>query len=407
MPDESTPVVEGFFAELGASRFFSEYWPGTPCQEHGDPDRLHALFRSPLLADFEALAQNYRGPTFYFAREASAMRPIDRPPAQLYREGRTIYFGNVEPFIHGASEFLRGLERELGVKPGCARIGVFASPQDDGATIHYDTNDVFSIQIKGDKQFNIAPVKELSYPAGTQYSQGTAPLRYHYPQMQHGFPDPSSAEYECVDMKPGTVLYMPRGMWHHTFASAESIAVSIIVNPPLAVDMILEHLKVTLLQKQEWREPVYGIWNETPPASSKQKVASLIEELRTVTQNLDVESVVRSADDQNLRLDSIDENTRFQTIPTASFQFQKTGEDTQVTVIVTDLAMGARNTGSITVNDATRKILEWISCRRAPFSTQQLASEFNVSTSDVCALLRILCASEVLMPLWFDLIQDP
>jgi hypothetical protein len=193
-------------------------------------------------------------------------------------------------------------------------------------------------------------------------------------------------------------------MWHHTFASAESIAVSIIVNPPLAVDMILEHLKVTLLQKQEWREPVYGIWDELPPDPSKQKLESLIAELRTVTQNLDVDSVVRSTDDQNLRLDSIDESTRFQTIPTASFRYQKTGEETQVTVIVTDLAMGERTTGSITVNEATRKILEWISSRRAPFATQQLAAEFNVSVSDVCALLRILCASEVLMPLWFDVI---
>ncbi|NIP47098.1 MAG: hypothetical protein GWN21_12820, partial [Gammaproteobacteria bacterium] len=53
---------------------------------------------------------------------------------------------------------MRKLELELGVNEGCARAGVFASPTKCGISCHYDSVDVFSIQLQGTKKFDLAPV---------------------------------------------------------------------------------------------------------------------------------------------------------------------------------------------------------------------------------------------------------
>ncbi len=400
----SRPIIDGLFNVLTASKFIADFWPNRAVHTHGNVTRLPSVFSSELLGDFTALAQRYRGPAFYFDAENGVMRPVDRPPLQLYRSGRTIYFGDVEPFIDGVTVFLREFEQELGVNPGCARMGVFASPQNDGATIHYDTNEVFSIQLIGSKQFHIAPLKELSYPAGLQYSTSTAPEKLHYPQMQNGFPDPANAQFECVNMEVGSVLFMPRGTWHHTSAdSSESLAVSIIVDPPLAVDMILDHLKITLMQNQEWRKPVMGCWDSSDlPDQTKKTLGTLIQQLQSVTQNLQQESIVQGAGNHQLWFDKINQETRFQVIPTATMVFQEVGDHTQVTIKVSDISRGERQTGSVKVDAGIRKLLEWMLDRKQPFTAVQLAAAFNENPGEIIGLLQGLAASEVLMPLCYD-----
>jgi hypothetical protein len=82
-----------------------------------------------------------------------------------------------------------GLERNLGIPPETARIGVFASPPGDGASCHYDTEDVISIQLTGSKAFHVAPVGEVPYPLGMRYSPGSAPDADLYPQVAGRFPE--------------------------------------------------------------------------------------------------------------------------------------------------------------------------------------------------------------------------
>ena len=404
MPDHPSPILQRLFQGVGASTFLEDSWPQKTFHQHGNASRLPPLFKSPLLKDIQALASQYRGPTFYFAGESGAMRPIDRPALQLYRDGRTIYFGNVEPFVEGATAFLRAFERELGVNPGCARIGVFASPQNDGATTHYDTNEVFSIQIAGNKKFHIAPLAELSYPAGMQYSRATKPEKSHFPQMQNGFPDPANAEFECVEMEPGSVLFMPRGTWHYTSAtSSDSIAASIIIDPPLAVDLVLDHLKLTLMQDQKWREPILGCWNNTDISGETQlKIDNLIDDMRSVVENLNADSIIRNAGSSDIWLEKINPDTRFQTIPTASMEFKDMEGHCQVTIRVNDLSQGDRITGTVRIEGGIKAVLEWILERKQPFTARHLATVFGANATELLGLLHGLCVSEVLMPLWYE-----
>ena len=183
-------IIQSFFHGLGSDAFMAAHWPAKAYHEAGEPGRLPPVFQAPILHDLELLARVYRGPTFYFSGEGLVLQPVDRPPMDLYRAGCALYFGDVAPFVRGSRIFLNALESELGVAPGCTRMGVFAAPRDDGAATQYDTNDVFSVQLSGEKAFYVAPVKEVPNPAGMQYSTNTTPRPFHYPQMTAGFPDP-------------------------------------------------------------------------------------------------------------------------------------------------------------------------------------------------------------------------
>lgn len=400
MPSAQGTIIQQFFSGSNRDAFMSEYWPRKAFHEHGSVQRLPPIFSAPILRDFESLARVYRGPGFFFAGEGSVLRPLEGPALDAYRAGHTVYFGDVAPFVRGSRIFLAALEKELGVTPGCARLGVFASPKNDGAAVHYDTNDVFSVQLHGNKKFNIAPVKELSNPTGMQYSRGTAPRPFHYPQMQLGFPDPSEAEFDSIDMSPGSVLYMPRGTWHFTEASVDSVAVSIIVNPPPAVDAILEHLKFTLLQESRWREPLYGAWREDGKVAAYQHIDNLLGELNRLVGSLTPAQIVESSSNLHHRLNLIDEDTRFQVIPTARLSIDTgPGDSCQIRILNEDLIGGERETLNIRTDNVTSDLIGWIADRKGPFSARDIG--FRGSFSELSELLRTLCRGQLLMPLWF------
>ena len=395
-------IIQSFFSTLGSDGFMAQCWPGTAHHEDGGPARLPPIFKAPVLNDLEMLASVYRGPAFFFAGAGSVLQPVNRPPLELYRAGCTLYFGDVAPFVRGSRIFLGALESELGVAPGSARMGVFASPRDDSAAAHYDTNDVFSIQLAGRKKFNIAPVKEVVNPAGMEYSTNTTPRPFHYPQMSAGFPDPSNAEFQCVDMSPGSVLFMPRGMWHYTQASQDSIAVSIMINPAPAVDAILEQLKFTLLQDPQWRAPLYGAW-DPGDMEGRRNLQELLEDLRRAAARLTPAQVMQGGAGLGYRIDHIDENTRFQKIPTARIESAPVGEGSiQVKVVNDDLDRGRRETLDITVRAFEADLIEWLASRAGPVFGRDIAAHNDSSFRQIADMLKTLCRGELLMPLWFE-----
>jgi hypothetical protein len=402
MTDNIRNIIQSFFGSLGSDAFMGEYWPRIAYHEHGEVHRMPPVFQAPLLTDLETLSRIYRGPGFYFAGEGSMLRPLDRPALELYRTGHTVYFGDVAPFIRGSRIFLGALEAELGVNPGCARMAVFASPQNDGAAVHYDTNDVFSVQLAGQKQFNIAPVKELVNPTGMQYSTNTTPRPYHYPQMAAGFPDPADAEFAGIDMTPGSVLFMPRGTWHYTEASQDSVAVSIIIDPTPAVDAILGQFRFILLQDPRWRAPLYGAWDQSNPESDND-LKELLAELRRAADKLTPEQIMYGNSNLGYRLDRIDENTRFQVIPTARMKRFAIGPySSLIKVTNDDLDRGSRETLSTTVSETVADTIEWLAAQRGPVSAREIAAHADITFPEAIELLKELGNGEFLMPLWFD-----
>jgi hypothetical protein len=77
---------------------------------------------------------------------------------------------------------------------------------------------VISVQSEGAKRFYIAPMPEPRYPYGKQYGPGYNAYEDLYPQMAAAMPKVVNIEFQCVEMRPGSVVFMPRGMCHRAEA---------------------------------------------------------------------------------------------------------------------------------------------------------------------------------------------
>src|SRR5437773_6567812 len=197
MADADISTLGELIGPHAASVFLRDYWPDRFFVAHGDPARLPSFLRAPELESVEVLSRVYRGNLrFTSGRKYQKMLAIDQVhAASLYRMGLTVQFEDIAPYVAATASDLRQLEAELGIARGSARASVFASPQTDGLSVHFDAQDLFSIQLKGSKRFRIAPVQELRYPYGTQFVPDNEPFDLLYPQVAKGFPDPGTAEF--------------------------------------------------------------------------------------------------------------------------------------------------------------------------------------------------------------------
>ena len=55
-------------------------------------------------------------------------------------------------------------------------------------------------------------------------------------------------------LAPGSVLYLPRGVWHQTEAETPSVSLNITYSIPTVLDVALAHIKQDLVQYEIMRE---------------------------------------------------------------------------------------------------------------------------------------------------------
>jgi hypothetical protein len=234
-------------------------WPSTIRVDHGPLERLPSVLRQPLLHSVEALADRYRGP-LSFGRGLRSPQTFDSQAnaASLLQLGLTVFLQDLSRVLPGAPDFLRALERELGVPAGSARLSAFVSAGDDGVSCHYDAEEVISIQLLGRKTFHVAPMTEIELPYGAQFGPEMVAVENLYEQAREGFPDPSHVEFDRHEMQPGSVLFLPRGTWHRTEALEPSLSLSIVIRPPVLAEALLNWLQPWLLGDARWRLPLYG-----------------------------------------------------------------------------------------------------------------------------------------------------
>jgi ribosomal protein L16 Arg81 hydroxylase len=363
---------------------FADCWPDKIFAAHGEPARLPEFLRARELSSIGALSSVYRGRlAFCSGARTSYMVPGDPTHAQkLFQMGLTLFFHDLGPYVPGAEAFLRQLETELGLAVGSTRMTAWASPREDGAACHYDANDIISIQLFGDKRFELAPVREIAAPYGRQYSPGTMPFEDLYTQTANGFPDWRDAEFQSIDMRPGSVLFFPRGTWHRTFASADSLAVAIVVEPPPAIDCFLHELRLVLLQDPRWRRPLYGAWgNGEQRRQALAQAEQLLRDVPRAAAAIAPQDMILPTINQEHRLELIEPRTRFQRVPNTSAVAEQNRSPEEdglewLRIRFKDEHDVQQPLASVEVPRQYNEVLVWLMQQHAPFSAQTLAEQF-------------------------------
>jgi 50S ribosomal protein L16 3-hydroxylase len=248
------------FADAGIDGVRASFSGGEPFVVHGDRARLPAFLRDPALLSIESLAAHYRGRILHGRSEQGPRSALvtEGSVSALLAAGEALYLPDLLDVLPGAEAWLRTLETALGIPAGSARITAWMAPQGEGTALHFDAEDVISIQLVGEKCFEVAESVALPAPLGFQYGPGIPAAADLYPQAAEGFPDPTGATFTAVQMQPGSVLVQPRGYWHRTRCRTPSLSVSIILSPPSRLDWLLGLLRHRGLGVPAWRRPLYG-----------------------------------------------------------------------------------------------------------------------------------------------------
>ncbi|HEU0199177.1 MAG TPA: cupin domain-containing protein [Burkholderiaceae bacterium] len=404
-------VLAALVAPHPVEEFLTAYWPEKPFVAHGDVARLPSFLRMPELASVEALSRPYRGRVrFTNGRKYEMMVQVEQVnPIDLYRMGLTVQFEDIVAMLAPAAAELRQLEFELGVNPGAARATAFASPVTDGLSVHCDAYDVFSVQLRGGKRFHIAPVTELPFPSGVQFIPGGEAMDEMYPQTLAGFPEAPQSTFTTIEMKPGSVLYVPRGTWHHTESEGDSLAVSIAIFAPAAAEVVLNQLRLLLLQKPEWRRPLYGAWgDDAAREAATARASALLDKLPEVARQLKAAPMMANVLPLERRLDGIKPKSEFQKTPHSRVHVEPATEKTTfphevLTITLWDPGTGERPTVRMKVAPAAVAVFRWLAERKTPFTAGELSSKFpQFPFTEHQQILRTATECGLLKMLWFQ-----
>jgi len=198
-----------------AARFIDRQWAQAPLHRAGaDPSGFSDLFSLGDVDRFIA-SSSPRLPTFRLVKDGTPLAPSrytrratvgGQPvtglgdPARIFEEhrrGATIVFQGLQRSCPPLTRFCRSLELEL---THAVQANAYITPAGArGLGVHYDTHDVFVLQLAGTKAWTVhEPV--LADPLPSQPWQGTA--------------EDAGPPIMSVELAPGDCLYVPRGFLH-------------------------------------------------------------------------------------------------------------------------------------------------------------------------------------------------
>jgi 50S ribosomal protein L16 3-hydroxylase len=259
-------------------RFFERAWPDEPFVAHGSPARLRGLGDVKELKSVEALA---RVPCRQLLAQGQHLEPqrfgnvavLPEVAPSLLKAGLTLYFNEPQFTSRSLWKWVHALERDLSLARGVIRPSVFLSSPGRGARMHFDSTESFVVQLRGRKAWTFARNEHVTW-APVNYLEGE-PVP---PELQGLVRKPMRAPKKRtrVVLKPGSVLFLPRGWWHSTETLEDSMHLDLLAVVPTWADVLRPLVEAALTQGTHWRTPAIA------PQYFAQMVDTLRDELLRV-----------------------------------------------------------------------------------------------------------------------------
>lgn len=286
------------FARLLAPLSEDEFLTGTyhrrPLHVPGTPDKIAATFSWGALNDLLAMdvwdpntlqlvLDRQRVPAGNYSRTAvnrgkrQIMQPDSEKVLALLRQGASLVLNNIETLHGGVLAAAEAIAVRFGAK---VSANLYCSWQAQQAfDSHYDRHDVYVLQIAGEKAWNIY--------------EG----RMDYPIEHPAFYGESQAECDRMKgrvgakltMRPGDLLYLPRGQFHDALASSEaSLHLTFGCSEPTGLDWL------TRLWERALTDPAYRADLPQGEAELRAHLQDLVERFRHMA--LDDQSLAAAKD---------------------------------------------------------------------------------------------------------------
>lgn len=243
--------------------FYKSYELNEPFLVHGLKDTARSLFRLPFLKSLDDLLKSWpdliQAHLPDVADEASSIDTSPKDALKLFNNGMGLMFDHAHRISPVLNQWLEAIRRDLGLSAlTYSRCLMYATPKDKGTAPHFDQNVNFVLQIQGTKKWWIAPNRHVDHPL-TRHTMGQ-PID---PELQTyaktPFPTRMPSGISPIVLKPGSLLFVPRGSWHSTNAESDALSLNFTYSAPAWLDLLTAALRSRLALSSEWRETANGV----------------------------------------------------------------------------------------------------------------------------------------------------
>lgn len=250
-PTETQGSLDRLLRPIALSEFFDHYWERAPLAvRHHAPDYFHSVLS---LGEIDRVIStlDLRFPEVRLVNSSADIvsdqyvlpgNKINRTKlCQLFEDGSTIILNGLQEWVPSLAALCRGLEQDLSWP---IQANVYVTPRHSaGFKTHFDSHDVFVLQIEGSKCWTLydSPIE--------------LPLRGQEFDPASHFPGEISNEF---DLRAGDVAYVPRGLMHSAKSQDDySLHVTIGVLAYTWADVLTEALAALCLREPKLRKAIW------------------------------------------------------------------------------------------------------------------------------------------------------
>jgi 50S ribosomal protein L16 3-hydroxylase len=243
---------------LDHTEFLKHVKLNKPFVIHHGSDDLSDLRNLPFLQSLEVLLNSWTSHVQVhlpdLRDEVSAIDVTINEAKNYFDQGMALLFNDVNTISPVLENWLNQMKSDLGISSrSFARCLVYAIPDGKGTAAHFDQNINFVLQIHGTKKWTLANNNSVMNPMD-RFTMGLPVdpemMSYLNAPMAETMPE----ETYSFELKPGSLLFVPRGVWHATHADGDALSLNFTFTAPAWMDLFLGALRSRLILSTEWRE---------------------------------------------------------------------------------------------------------------------------------------------------------
>lgn len=405
--------LDTLFPETGGLEFNNDFWLKKYTLQHGPLSRLPPCLQPPdgSAVGLHCLDEWNQNDPFDIAVvdeiDYTQLTLSKLPPMAFYRLGAPVMLVNIHRRIPELRQWVTGVCNDLGVANDYVKVNGWFARQSNGLGVHYDPGEVILIQLVGTKRMRIGINQHISMP-DSQYELAKPCSASELPLFANGFPEAEPENMHEIELRPGSVLAMPRGTWHDSLAmDTDSVALALFFRPPTVVDLVLPYLREVLRQDPKWRIPVgYSSENdEYKPAT--ELIAQGLASLPDVIRAIHPEQVMAHAQPVLKRRQLLTQAIyTLQRSPEAKLSINRCTEVSRMIRVKARLNMSDTRVSQVELGVEMIDALEWVSNRAARFTIEDLSIACpDLSKEFIKGLVEVLLETNYLMLLPFAKIE--
>ena len=245
--------LERLLFPVSVENFTTRFWETSCLALEPHPTRRRLLSKVPSSVTSLLTAAPFPIQAWYAHGQSGGFDVQSDQAQSLHQLGMTLYFMKI-PVLMSVAE---ALATELGLAPGCATASAFASRAGAITPAHYDANENLTIQLTGVKRWSVAANLHVPRPT-VNASAGPLPMTDEARQAPTPWPTQMPAGAHEYELRPGALLYVPRGFWHATTTCTDALSLTFSFRVPTLADAVANALRARLVRDPAWRQSVSG-----------------------------------------------------------------------------------------------------------------------------------------------------